>query len=117
MEQRLNEERDRCMLYLHPSTLDPLMKTCHDVLIKKHLPAFHVEFEQLLNDERDDDMARMFTLCENVEGALDQLRVILERHIERKGREAIEHIASTALAVSCWFTCACCSVFRSRSST
>lgn len=96
VESRLNEERDRCMLYLHPSSLDSLMKVCQDVLIKKHLASFNVEFETLLANDRDEDMARMFTLCEHVDGALDQLRISLGQHVEKKGKEAIENVATTA---------------------
>ncbi|CAD5227534.1 unnamed protein product [Bursaphelenchus okinawaensis] len=96
VESRLREERDRCMLYLHPSSLDPLIKICHLVLIKQHLAAFNVEFDQLLNNDKDDDMARMFHLCENVDGALDDLRKLLETHVEKVGRAAIAQCATTA---------------------
>ncbi|CAD5234943.1 unnamed protein product [Bursaphelenchus xylophilus] len=97
VETRLNEEKDRCVLYLHELSLEPLLKTCHLVLIKNHLPAFNVEFEQLLNNDKDDDMARMFALCEHVECALDDLRKLLEKHVERVGRETIAQCASTAI--------------------
>jgi cullin 1 len=100
VEQRLKEESDRCTLYLTPSTKEPLTKTCHDVLIRQHLPIFQVEFEQLLLKERDDDLGRMYTLCEHVEGAFDKLHEILEKHIENKGRAAIERVANTAITVS-----------------
>lgn len=99
MERRLNEERDRCAILLNESTQDPLAKICEDVLIRQHLETFHAEFETLLKHKKDEDLARMFSLCERVEGALEQFKRILEEHIEKKGREAIDKIASTALNV------------------
>uniref|UniRef100_A0A914C0K7 Cullin family profile domain-containing protein n=1 Tax=Acrobeloides nanus TaxID=290746 RepID=A0A914C0K7_9BILA len=96
VERRLSEERDRCALYLNESTQDPLAKTLEDVLIKQHLELFHSEFETLLKHKKDEDLARMFSLCERVEGALEIFKETLEQHIEKKGREAIEKIASAA---------------------
>lgn len=95
----MKEESDRCILYLTPSTKDPLTKTCHDVLIRNHLQIFQSEFEQLLINERDDDLGRMYNLCERVEGAFDKLREILQKHIENKGRAAIDSVSSTAMQV------------------
>jgi predicted house-cleaning noncanonical NTP pyrophosphatase (MazG superfamily) len=95
----LSEERDRCSLYLNESTQDPLAKTLEDVLIKQHLELFQSEFEALLEHKKDEDLARMFSLCERVEGALEIFKETLEQHIEKKGREAIEKIASAATNV------------------
>jgi hypothetical protein len=100
VEQRLKEESDRCTLYLTESTKEPLTRTCHDVLIRQHLPIFQLEFEQLLLKERDDDLGRMYNLCEHVDGAFDRLREILEKHIENKGRSAVERVSNTASTVS-----------------
>jgi cullin 1 len=99
VEQRLKEELDRCILYLTQSTKDPLTKTCHEVLIKNHLQIFQSEFEQLLINERDEDLGRMYNLCEHVDGAFEKLREILEKHIEHKGRSAIDSVALTAIQV------------------
>ncbi|KAI6244043.1 hypothetical protein M3Y99_00073600 [Aphelenchoides fujianensis] len=98
VEQRLKEEHDRCTLYLDRSTLEPLTKTCHDVLIRQHLAIFQLEFEQLLLHERDEDLGRMFNLCEHVDGAFELLRTILEKHVEAKGRQAFERVANTAIS-------------------
>lgn len=48
-------------------------------------------------NERDDDLGRMYNLCEHVEGAFDRLREILEKHVESKGRVAIQRVATTAI--------------------
>lgn len=69
------------------------------MLIKAHLEPFQAEFENLLDHEKDDDLKRMFQLCERVEGALEELKVILEAYIKRKGKDAVEKVASTAINV------------------
>ena len=95
VETRLNEERNRVDRYLDPSTIDPLMKACDDVLIAEYLDRFRGEFDNLLENNQVDDLARMFNLCERVEGALDILKVIMESHIERKGKKAIGTLANS----------------------
>jgi cullin 1 len=96
VEERLKEERDRVDRYLDTSTLDPLMKACDDVLIANYLDRFRGEFDSMLENNQKDDLARMFNLCERVDGALEVLRSIMESHIERKGRTAIANVTSDA---------------------
>lgn len=84
---------------MNEATQDPLAKTLEDVLIRQHLELFHSEFETLLKHKKDEDLARMFSLCLRVEGALEKFKEILEQHIEKKGREAIDKIATAALNV------------------
>uniref|UniRef100_A0A915EMR5 Cullin family profile domain-containing protein n=1 Tax=Ditylenchus dipsaci TaxID=166011 RepID=A0A915EMR5_9BILA len=92
MENRINEEHDRS----RNSTQDPLAKTLNEVLISQHLELFQSEFGSLLVHRQDEDLGRMYSLCMRVTGALDQLKVILESHIERDGKQAIEKIATIA---------------------
>lgn len=61
---------------------------------------FQSEFETLLLNEKDEDLGRMFSLCERVKDALNQFKVIFENHIEKQGKEAIQQIATTAINVS-----------------
>lgn len=103
VEERLKEERDRVDRYLDTSTLDPLMKACDDVLIANYLDRFRGEFDSMLENNQKDDLARMFNLCERVDGALEVLRSIMESHIERKGRTAIANVTSDANSVSFLF--------------
>ena len=88
------------MFFFSQISEEPLIKTCREVLIQKHLSLFQVEFEQLLLNESDEDLGRMFKICEHVDGAFEMLRSILEKHIEAKGRMAIERVANKAMTVS-----------------
>ncbi|KAE9555745.1 hypothetical protein FO519_001097 [Halicephalobus sp. NKZ332] len=97
VETRLSEERNRVDRYLDPSTIDPLMKACDDVLIAEYLDRFRGEFDNLLENNQVDDLARMFSLCERVDGALEILKVIMESHIERKGRNAIASVPDSGV--------------------
>ncbi|KAF1762202.1 hypothetical protein GCK72_010464 [Caenorhabditis remanei] len=96
VETRLQQEDDRCLLYLNSSTKTPLANCCESVLIANQLEFFQSHFGNLLVDKRDDDLSRMFKLCDRVQNGLDQLRLSLERHITKEGFEALERVAQEA---------------------
>lgn len=97
-EQRIQEENRRIMLYLHKNTLGQLMKTCEKVLIENHLDKFHQEFQNLLNDDKNDDLGRMYQLVMRIPNGLGELKNRLELHIVSQGLGAVERCGETALS-------------------
>lgn len=97
VEQRLKEEEKRIHLYLNESTKEILLRKCEDVLIKRNLDLFHNEFQNLLNDEKNDDLARMYDLLTKIPDGLNELKTLLETHICNQGIAAIEKCSEAAL--------------------
>ncbi|KAK0421218.1 hypothetical protein QR680_015120 [Steinernema hermaphroditum] len=94
VEQRLKEEDERCDRYLHQYTKKRLAHELESVLIKKRLDRFQAEFTTLLDLKRDEDLARMFSLCSRVDGALEPLKLEFLTFVTKKGEEAVERIAA-----------------------
>ena len=70
----LKEEEKRVNLYLHPSTLEKLVKTLEQVLIWIHLEKFHGEFKQLLENDKFEDLGRMYRLVSRIPNGIGKRR-------------------------------------------
>jgi len=96
VEQRLDQERHRLSTYLHHSTGDFLLNKCYRVMIDKHKDTVWLEFQQLLDDDKIEDLARMYNLLSLISNALDPLIDVLEKHILVVGANAITQVTDSA---------------------
>ena len=92
-EIRINEEKERVGLYLHPDIMGYLMKACLGVMITGHSALLRDEFQILLDNDRQDDLARMFRLLSRITDGLEPLRTKFEAHVRKAGLAAVEKIA------------------------
>ncbi|KAK4337039.1 hypothetical protein RND71_043387 [Anisodus tanguticus] len=88
-EQRLAEEAKRVKTYLNEVTKTELDYCVEHQLIEKHLDIFYTEFQNLLNDNKNEDLARMYQLVNRTQNGLSVLKNLLEKHIVTQGRSAI----------------------------
>lgn len=95
-EARLVEEEDRVRMYLHQDITIPLRKTCNDALIADHVDILRDEFQVLLDNDREDDMKRMFNLLSRITDGLTPLRQKFEAHVRNAGLAAVSKVASDA---------------------
>ena len=93
-EARLEEEKNRVGLYLHSDIMLALMRTCLEVLVTGHSALLRDEFQVLLDDNRQEDMARMFRLLSKIANALEPLRTKFEAHVRKAGLAAVDKIAT-----------------------
>ncbi|KAE9970893.1 hypothetical protein EG328_005992 [Venturia inaequalis] len=93
-EARLNEEVERVELYLLGEIKNPLMRTCEKALITDHIPILREEFQTLLDNDREDDLGRMYNLLSRIPEGLEPLRQRFETHVRKCGHAAVERIAN-----------------------
>lgn len=93
-ERRLEEERERVGLYLHPEIMNGLLKVCHQALVTDHSSKLRDTFQQLLDADRKDDMARMYRLLALIPEGLEPLRNKFEAHVRRSGLANVTRVAS-----------------------
>lgn len=93
-DARLEEEKERVGLYLHADIMKRLMETCNDVLITAHSGLLRDEFQVLLDNERTDDLARMYRLLSRIKDGLEPLRTRFETHVRKAGLAAVEKVAA-----------------------
>jgi cullin 1 len=95
-ETRLDEEEERVKMYLHTDIAVPLKKACNQVLIADHSALLRDEFQVLLDNDREEDMARMYSLLSRIPDGLDPLRSKFEAHVRKAGLAAVAKVASDA---------------------
>ncbi|KAK4240370.1 Cullin [Achaetomium macrosporum] len=95
-EARLEEEEERVKTYLHPDIAIALKKACNQVLIADHSNLLRDEFQVLLDNDREEDMARMYSLLSRIPEGLDPLRTKFETHVRNAGLAAVAKVASDA---------------------
>lgn len=93
-EARLEEERDHVPLYLLGEIMHPLMKTCNIALIADHMKILREEFQVLLENDRIEDLGRMYKLLLRVPEGLDPLRSRFEKHVVTAGKIAVAKVAN-----------------------
>ncbi|KAI9663184.1 MAG: hypothetical protein M1821_008232 [Bathelium mastoideum] len=93
-EARLDEEKEHVPVYLLNEILNPLMKTCETALISEHSVLLRDEFQNLLDNDRVEDLARMYSLLARVPDGLDPLRQRFETHVRKAGLTAVEKVAA-----------------------
>ncbi len=95
-EARLAEEEQRVQMYLHPDIAMPLKRCCNQVLIADHANLLRDEFQALLDSDREEDMARMYSLLSRIPEGLDPLRMRFETHVRNAGLSAVSKVAADA---------------------
>lgn len=93
-QARLSEEEERVSMYLHQDIAIPLKKACNQALIADHSTLLREEFQVLLDNDREDDMARMYNLLSRIPDGLEPLRQRFETHVRKVGLAAVQKVLS-----------------------
>lgn len=75
------------------------MTTCEAVLIKNHTGPIQEEFQNLLEQDKLDDLRRMYGLLCRVPESLEKLRSIFEQHVLKHGKAAVAKVAASGSSV------------------
>lgn len=95
--KRLDEEEERVKMYLHPDIILPLRKTCNAALIGQHSNLLRDEFQLLLDNDKTEDMRRMYDLLSRLgSDGLEPLRAKFEQHVRSAGLQAVAKVAEDA---------------------
>ena len=89
VETLLGEEIERTGTYLPADMTIPLRRVTHQTLIEDHARSLRAGFRSLLDNEREEDMARMADLLSHVPDALDPLWQDFEAHLRKAGLAAL----------------------------
>ncbi|XP_054622058.1 cullin-2 isoform X2 [Dunckerocampus dactyliophorus] len=82
---RLKDEEMRCRKYLHPSSYAKVINECQQRMVADHLQFLHGECQNIIRQEKRDDMANMYTLLRAVSNGLPHMIQELQIHIHNEG--------------------------------
>lgn len=103
LQRRLFEEFERCQVYLAAATRKPLIACVELQLLERHMPAILERgFEVMLQQQRIEDLARLYSLAARVK-ALDQLKAAFKENIKKAGIALVmdvEKVRSCLLSAS-----------------
>ncbi|EEC76292.1 hypothetical protein OsI_13805 [Oryza sativa Indica Group] len=89
VETRLQEEHERCILYLEANTRKPLITATEKQLLQRHTSAILEKgFTMLMEANRVKDLSRMYTLFQRVD-AIELLKQALSSYIRGTGQGII----------------------------
>ena len=102
VERRLAEEEDRVTVYLNSSTGKNLRLLLEKYLLSDHLLTI-IEMpgsgiKTMLDEERDSDLERLYTLFKRVTNGTATLRAGLKKYINEKGAQLNESVSNLDVA-------------------
>ncbi|XP_030623336.1 cullin-2 isoform X2 [Chanos chanos] len=90
---RLKDEEVRCRKYLHPSSYAKVIHECQQRMVADHLHFLHGECQNIIRQEKRDDMANMYTLLRAVSSGLPHMIQELQVHIHDEGLRATSNLS------------------------
>lgn len=95
LEIRVYEEKQRVGLYfyLHPYSIIPLVKACVGVPVGAVLGLLQDGFQVMLDNNQQNDLARIYRLFSQTTEVLVPLRTKFEAHINKFGQDTMDKVA------------------------
>ncbi|TSK16048.1 Cullin-2 [Bagarius yarrelli] len=90
---RLKDEEVRCRKYLNPSSYAKVIHECQQRMVADHLQFLHGECQNIVRQEKRDDMANMYTLLRAVTNGLPHMIHELQVHIRDEGLRATSNLS------------------------
>ncbi|KAK3248376.1 Cullin-1 [Cymbomonas tetramitiformis] len=101
-EDCLKHEKERVGHYLHPSSEEKLLREAENQILAQYeqqlLDKEHSGCHALLQDDKTDDLSRMFRLFNRVPNGLQPVSEIFRKHIENEGMELVKQAENAATA-------------------
>eukprot|EP00123_Amoebidium_parasiticum_P013570 comp22032_c0_seq1/m.31981 comp22032_c0_seq1/g.31981 ORF comp22032_c0_seq1/g.31981 comp22032_c0_seq1/m.31981 type:complete len:752 (-) comp22032_c0_seq1:260-2515(-) len=99
VESRLHEEGQRVLHYLDRATRRPLIHVLEAQLLKPHTgPLLEKGFEQLVDDDRYDDLSLLYSLLGRI-SAHDEIRTFFAAYVRTKGTALVMNTERDATMV------------------